>query len=167
MLPIITSHAGDIELFPDPVPKDWVLDGCPEARAHRIARSSDDGMWITVWACSRGTFRWHYNVDETAHILSGEVLIIDDSGTERRLRAGDTAFFPAGTSVVWHVTREVRKLAVCRVPVPKPVVAGSKLWGRIRNRLRRTSFATARCAPPAVVGENSPSLTSGSSILCE
>jgi len=140
MLPIVTSHAADRELLPDRIPDGWILAGCPRARTAGIARSNDDGMWTGVWACTPGTFRWHYNVDEMAHILSGEVVIIDEAGMERRLGAGDTAFFPAGTSAIWHVTQEVRKLAVCRVPVPKSVVVGSKLWGRIRNWLRRRHF---------------------------
>ena len=150
MLPIVTSHASDMELLPDPIPKDWILDGCPQACAAGLARSSDDGLWITVWACTRGRFRWHYNVDETAHILSGEAVIIDESGTERRLGPGDIAFLPAGTSVIWQIAREVRKLAVCRVPMPKPVVAGSKLWGRVCNRIRRHLSATGLWLLPAL-----------------
>jgi uncharacterized cupin superfamily protein len=148
VLPIITSHSADIELSPEPIPKDWILAGHPRARAAAIARSADEGMWITAWACTPGSFRWHYNVDETAQILSGEVFIIDQArtmdqaSTERRLGPGDTAYFPAGTSIIWHITQEVRKLAVCRVPVPKPVVVGSKLWGRMRNRLRRRHFVS-------------------------
>ena len=147
MLPIITSHSADIELSPEPIPKGWILAGHPRARAAAIARSADEGMWITAWACTPGSFRWHYNVDETAQILSGEVFIIDQArtmdraSTEWRLGPGDTAYFPAGTSIIWHITQEVRKLAVCRVPVPKPVVVGSKLWGRIRNWLRRRHSA--------------------------
>jgi uncharacterized cupin superfamily protein len=96
-MPIITSHSADIELSPEPIPKDWILAGHPRARAAAIARSADEGMWITAWACTPGSFRWHYNVDETAQILSGEVFIIDQASTERRLGPGDTAYFPAGT----------------------------------------------------------------------
>jgi uncharacterized protein len=144
VLPIVTSHPADIELSPEPIPKDWILAGQPRARAAAIARSADEGMWVTAWACTPGSFHWHYNVDEMAQILVGEVFIIDEAGIERRLGPGDVAYFPAGTSAVWRITQEVRKLAMCRVPVPKPVIVGSKLWGRMRNRIRRLHYRASQ-----------------------
>ena len=137
MLPIITTYPADTELAPEPIPNGWILDGLPQARAAAIARAADDGMWIAAWACTPGKFRWHYDVDETVHILSGEVFIIDDLGIKQRLGSGDTAFFPAGTSIIWHITKEVRKVAVCRTPVAIPVVLASKVWRRLVKAFRR------------------------------
>lgn len=37
-----------------------------------------------------------YAVDETVHIISGEVFVTDGSGATRRLGPGDMAFVPAG-----------------------------------------------------------------------
>src|SRR5882724_6597249 len=90
---IVTANPATIELAPSPFPAEWVLEGRPQARATAIARSRDGAMTVVAWSCTKGRFQWHYSVDEMVHILSGEVFITDQSGTERRLGPGDTAFF--------------------------------------------------------------------------
>jgi uncharacterized protein len=119
-----------IELAPSPFPAEWVLKGSPQAQATAIAHSRDGAMTVIAWSCTEGRFRWHYQVDEMAHILSGEVLVTDESGTERRLGPGDTVFFPAGSTSVWQVTKAVRKVAVCHVAMPKLVGFGLRAWNR-------------------------------------
>lgn len=114
---IITAKVMDTELDSAPFPQEWVLDGQPKAYNKQIASSSDGGLRIIVWACTVGRFRWHYAENEMLHIVSGEVFILDHTGAERRLGPGDTAFFPAGSSSIWRVTQEVRKLAVCHDPL--------------------------------------------------
>src|SRR6202051_2246268 len=115
---VVTANPGTVELSPSPFPSEWILDGCPRARATAIAHSRDGAMTVIAWSCTKGRFRWQYQVDEMAHILSGEVIITDQSGTERRLGPGDTAFFPAGSTSVWQVIRGGRKIGGCRVDVP-------------------------------------------------
>jgi hypothetical protein len=88
-------------------------------------------MTVIAWSCTKGRFRWRYHVGEMAHILSGEVIITDQSGGERRLGPGDTAFFPAGNSSVWQVIREVRKVAVCHVAAPKVVGLALRIWSKL------------------------------------
>lgn len=107
--PVVTACAAAVELDSAPFPQEWVLDGRPQARAKEIARSRDGAMTVIAWSCTKGRFRWQYLVDEMAHILSGEVVIVDHTDTERRLGPGDTAFFPAGSSSVWHVKDDVPK----------------------------------------------------------
>jgi uncharacterized protein len=131
---VVTANPATVELAPSPFPAEWVLDGCPRAQATAIAHSRDGDMMVIAWSCTKGRFRWHYTVDEMAHILSGEVFITDQCGTERRLGPGDTAFFPAGSSSIWLVTQEVRKIAVCRVALPRLLGLSLRIW----NRLCRT-----------------------------
>ena len=126
----VTVNPATVELAPSPFPAEWVLEGCPQAQATAIAHSRDGAMTVIAWSCTEGRFRWQYQVDEMAHILSGEVFVTDQSGTERRLGAGDTVFFPAGSSSVWQVTRAVRKVAVCHVAVPKLVGLGLRAWNK-------------------------------------
>jgi uncharacterized protein len=136
-LPIVTATPADVELGSAPFPQAWVLDGTPQACAKEIARSRDGAMTTVVWSCSQGRFRWHYSVDEMVHLLSGEVFIRDDhADAERRLGPGDTAFFPAGSSAVWRVTQDVRKVAVCRVAVPRPVGFALRAWGFLGRSMR-------------------------------
>jgi hypothetical protein len=88
-------------------------------------------MSVTAWSCTKGRFRWQYQVDEMAHILSGEVILTDQSGTERRLGPGDTVFFASGSWCIWEVTQDVRKVAVCHVAVPRLVSLGLRIWNKL------------------------------------
>ena len=80
-----------------------------------------------VWTCTPGKFHWHYTVDETLYILEGEVFVTNEKDEVRRLGPGDLAFFPAGSQSVWHVTKDLRKIAFCRQSMP--LVAGFALRG--------------------------------------
>src|SRR4029077_15235355 len=117
--PILFSAPADIELAPDPIRPNWIIEGKPEARSRRLAGSAGGTASVMAWSCTAGRFTWCYAVDETVHIISGEVFVTDGSGATRRLGPGDTAFFPAGSRSTWTIPNEVRKLAVavtaCRV----------------------------------------------------
>jgi uncharacterized cupin superfamily protein len=110
---------GDAELAPNPINPDWIIEGNAQARAKRLAESADGTSSVMAWSCTPGRFEWHYEVDETVHIISGEVLVTDEKGAIHRLGPGDMAFFPAGSHSVWQVTKPVRKLAVCRHSSPR------------------------------------------------
>jgi uncharacterized cupin superfamily protein len=71
--------------------------------------------WSSEWKAERASA---YGVEETVHVISGEVFITNDDGAERRLGPGDMAFFPAGSRSLWRVPCAVRKLAVCRHSLP-------------------------------------------------
>jgi hypothetical protein len=88
-------------------------------------------MTVIAWSCTKGRFRWQYRVDEMVHILSGEVIVTDQSGTERHIGPGDTAFFPAGSSSVWQVIQDVRKVADCHVAVPQVVGLALRIWSKL------------------------------------
>ena len=125
---IVTANPAEVQLDPSPFPEEWVLEGRPQACAKEIARSDDARMKVIVWSCTQGRFRWQYSVDEMVQILSGEVFITDGDGKERRLGPGDTAFFRSGSWSVWHVTQDVRKVAVCRPAMPRMVDFGLRAW---------------------------------------
>jgi len=133
--PIVIASAASAHLQPAdldlaPIPKSWILSGAPEARNKRLANSHDRTSSIVVWDCTIGHFNWHYVEDETLVVLSGEAFITNDRGEERRLAAGDMGFFPAGSSATWRVTSRVRKVAILRRTIPRPVVFGVRVWGR-------------------------------------
>jgi uncharacterized protein len=64
------------------------------------------------------------------HIISGEAFVTDEGGVERRL-GPDMAFFPAGSRSLWHVPIAVRKLAVCRHALPKPLGFAVRAWKKL------------------------------------
>jgi uncharacterized cupin superfamily protein len=106
-------------LKPAPIAAAWIIQGAPCARARELVRSSD-GTCVTVdWDCTAGTFHWYFVSEETVHILAGSVSVTDAAGFSMILGPGDVAVFPAGRWMVWQVETYVRKLAVCRYPVPR------------------------------------------------
>ena len=131
----------DIELLDDPIRPHWIIEGTPQARSKRLAQSADGTAMIMAWSCTAGRFEWHYTVDETVHIISGEVHVTDEKGEIRRLGPGDMAFFPAGSRSIWHVPHRVRKLAVCRHSMPRPL--GTML--RALEQAHRDRRLGARC----------------------
>jgi uncharacterized cupin superfamily protein len=146
---VVTANPATVELSPSPFPAEWVREGSPQAQATAIAHSRDGAMTVIAWSCTKGRFRWQYHVDEMAHILSGEVFITDQSGTERRLGPGDTVFFAAGSWSDWHVIKDVRKVAVCHVAVPKVVGLGLRVWSKL---CRTVSELLGLDAEPAAAG---------------
>ena len=128
---IVVALPAQVDLAPAPIPTDWILAGKPEARSKQLVRSRDGASSIMAWSCTAGRFNWRYTVDETVHIISGEVFITDETGEERRLGPGDMAFFPAGSSSMWRVPSEVRKLAVCRHALPQPLGFALRAWKKL------------------------------------
>ncbi len=138
--PIVFAAPADIELGPNPINPDWIIDGKPVARSRRLAESADGTSSVMAWTCTPGRFQWHYAVDETVHIISGEVFVTDEQGRTHRLGPGDMAFFPAGSRSVWEVTKDLRKLAVCRHSMPRPFGVVLRAYNKLFHRL--TGFPT-------------------------
>jgi uncharacterized cupin superfamily protein len=132
---IVATHIDTVALKPAPINSDWVLEGSPVARAGEIARSTDGTTLSAVWDCTAGTFDWHFGVDETVHIVEGEVEVSAPGFGPRMLRAGDAALFRAGTTARWHVPAYVKKIAYCRHPLPRPLGFVLRAAGRIRSML--------------------------------
>src|SRR5215831_9454365 len=119
------------DLAPAPIHPGWIIAGNTEARSRQLARSQDGASSVMAWSCTAGRFNWQYTVDETVHIISGEVFITNEKGEECRLGPGDMAFFPAGSRSTWWVPVEVRKLAVCRQAMPMPFGFALRAWNKV------------------------------------
>lgn len=123
------SHAMDMEL--SPINPDWIISGEPVARMSHHSRSGDRASYTALWDCTAGTFRWFFGWDETVHILEGEVHVTGEDGSIHLLRAGDVAYFKAGTWATWRVDSYVRKVAFLRRPFPWPIAFAY----RVKNKL--------------------------------
>ena len=110
-------------------------------RTWSVVRSHDRTSDIVVWECTAGRFECRYSVDEVVMVVSGEAFITGENGEERRLGPGDLGFFPAGTSCVWRVPESVRKIAVLRETMWRPLGLGLKVCKRL---LRIAGIAAAR-----------------------
>src|SRR5258708_24114343 len=63
----------------------------------------------------------------------------------------DTVFFPAGSWSDWHVTKDVRKIAVFRVAVPKLVGLGLRIWNRLCRTVRSEEHTSELQSPDHLV----------------
>lgn len=109
------------DLRPDPIPREWIREGNPTARRKLLVGSSDDMASTHMWDCTAGRFDWHYKADEVIYVVEGFVLVEDRAGRRRRLEAGDTFLFPAGSSFYWTVPHYIRKIAFLHAPLSRKV----------------------------------------------
>ena len=87
----------------------WVKDGKPNFRATEFFKSHDGKTSSGIFECDGpSTFEWHYQLDETVYVLDGGVDV-DYQGKQFSLKPGETAFFRAGTTATWHVSKGIRK----------------------------------------------------------
>jgi uncharacterized cupin superfamily protein len=59
-------------------------------------------VWAGVWTCGQQEWTSPFDVDETFHVVSGQLRITAD-GETHELTAGTTAFFPKGLDAHWTV----------------------------------------------------------------
>lgn len=130
---IVATAPDDLEMEPCPVEPSWIIAGNPVARRSLHSRSADDQATTAIWDCTAGTFHWHFGWDETVVILEGEVRVTGEDGAERVLKVGDIAYFPAGSSAIWHIDDYVRKIAFGRREFPGAVNLALKLRDKFRR----------------------------------
>ncbi|HLH87429.1 MAG TPA: cupin domain-containing protein [Xanthobacteraceae bacterium] len=164
MQPIVIVPAAAPELAPAPIPQDWILSGTPEARSRQLAHSRDRASSVMAWSCTAGRFTWQYSVDETVHIIEGEVYVTDENGREHRLGPGDSAFFPAGSRSTWHVPVSVRKVAVCRQAMPRLFAFGLRGWNMLARFMKAIFWPPEEAqadplAPKAPAAAGAPELS--------
>ena len=139
-----------VDLTSSPINRDWIVEGDPKARNALLAQSRDRKSCTLIWDCTPGTFVWHYDIDETIHILEGSIVLDDGVSPSRRLGPGDVVFFPAGAVVHWTVETHVRKLAFFRRQKPKALEILARVVRKGRAVLRSSSGAGS--AAPARPG---------------
>jgi uncharacterized cupin superfamily protein len=133
---IIGLGASKAELMPSPIRPNWVLEGNPVACNQLLSVSADGNARSYIWDCTAGRFNWFYKADETIYVIEGGVVLTDGTGTARRLCAGDTIFFPAGAHAEWHVENYIRKFALVRTPLPKPLVLAGHGYRFVKRLIR-------------------------------
>jgi uncharacterized protein len=128
---IVMASPASVALEPEPIPPEWILSGTPIARSKHLVRSRDWTSSVVVWDCTPGQFRWHYNQDETILVISGAAFLLLENGEERRFGPGDVGFFPAGTTCKWRVSEHIRKVAVLKEDMWRPLGFGVKAWKKV------------------------------------
>ena len=142
-LPSILLSNTKVELKSAPINPAWIVEGMPTARNAELSRSRDGTACTLIWDCTPGKFMWHYDTEETIHILEGSIVLDDGNAPARRLGSGDVVFFPAGAKVHWTVEEHVRKLAFFRRPLPKPLEVVVRGLRQARHAVKRTKAQSA------------------------
>ncbi|MFC3690917.1 cupin domain-containing protein [Chenggangzhangella methanolivorans] len=146
----VSAALAGLELQSSPIEPSWILAGDPRAEGALHSQSADACSSTTVWACSAGKFRWNFVWDETVYIVSGSVVVTDETGATSTISAGDVAYFAAGSWATWEIADHVKKVAFCRKPFPTPVVAAMSAKRRLWKLLRRGPGIAAPVAGPGL-----------------
>ncbi len=125
------TSQGDLD--DSPIRKEWIIAGHPITRSRLLSRSADGSSSTHIWDCTAGRFNWHYTIDETVYVIEGSVIVKDRTGHSQTVNAGDTIFFPAGSSAEWTVERYVRKVAFLRAPVPRILAFPYRALRRVKR----------------------------------
>ncbi len=116
-----------------PINSDWIIEGAPSARCASLSRSADGSTWTDLWDCTAGSFYWHYQCNETIHILDGHAVITDCDGAIWHLNAGDVMQFRYATRARWDVPQYIRKVAFCSESVPRSLLALLRAGNRMQQ----------------------------------
>ena len=147
--PIICGTTA-VDLTASPIDPAWVRAGHPVARNALLSQSRDRAACTLVWDCTPGEFEWHYDSDETIHILEGSVVLDDGVAAPRRVGPGDVILFPQGAVVRWTVETHVRKLAFFHRPLPAPLALVSRAVGKAKRAVRGRLMPGAAPRPVSI-----------------
>jgi hypothetical protein len=90
-----------------------VIDGDPTEIGHNYFTDGTGQLTAGVWECTPCTTRIDsYPVDEFCFILSGTVVVTDDSGHAETFKPGDSFVIPKGLKCTWHMPETTRKYYV-------------------------------------------------------
>jgi uncharacterized cupin superfamily protein len=106
---VIAESVTDATLGPAPIPNEDIVSGSPEGSTVVLRSSEDFTRNNGIWECTPGKFYLPHTYEETVTILRGRVTVTPEGGEPSELHAGDTAFFPAGTRVLWEIHETLRK----------------------------------------------------------
>ncbi len=90
-----------------------VIAGNPTEIGHNYFTDSSGQLTAGVWECTPCTSKIDsYPVDEFCIILSGTVVLTDDTGHSETFRPGDGFVIPKGLKCIWHMPEATRKYYV-------------------------------------------------------
>ncbi len=92
-------------------PNDWIDDpDVPGSQMHELVHEGDLWAGLTRILDMSGPIPWTPHRRETIHVLEGSVKIEIEGRPPLDIGPGDIASFPAGLSMIWHVTAPFKEL---------------------------------------------------------
>ncbi len=92
-----------------------IVDGTQvgEFRGLEPKGASANELDVCVWRSDPATYDYLFEKDEAFFVVAGAATIeLADTGERIELRAGDVAYFSAGTRSVWTITQPFKKFVV-------------------------------------------------------
>jgi Predicted enzyme of the cupin superfamily len=92
-----------------------IIDGTQVGEFHQIEPTGDsaDKLDACLWRSDPATYDYLFEGDEAFHVLEGAATVeLPDTGEKVELRAGDVAYFAAGTRSIWTITKPFKKFTV-------------------------------------------------------
>ncbi len=97
-------------------PEDKCIRGRPLQRTWHHFTSEDGKFFAGIWEAEPGCWKVSYTENEFCQILAGRSVLRDESGRERKLKAGDNFTIPRGFNGEWEVLETTRKIYVIYEP---------------------------------------------------
>jgi uncharacterized cupin superfamily protein len=92
-----------------------IVDGVRVGEFHQIEPTSGSAKELDacLWRSDPATYDYRFDRDEAFHVLEGAATInLLDTEEKVELRAGDVAYFSAGTRSIWTITEPFKKFTV-------------------------------------------------------
>jgi uncharacterized cupin superfamily protein len=91
-----------------------LIEGAQVGEFHQLEPvGSDDRLDVCVWRADPATYDYLFEDDEAFHVVEGAAIVeLPDSDERIDLRAGDVAYFRAGTRSIWTITQPLKKFTV-------------------------------------------------------
>ena len=92
-----------------------IIDGTQAGEFHQIepGGASAHKLDACLWRSDPATYDYLFEADEAFHVVEGAATVeLPDTGERIELRAGDVAYFSAGTRSVWTITQPFKKFMV-------------------------------------------------------
>jgi hypothetical protein len=89
-----------------------ILEGAPQAEVHWLVATPEPAYYAGLWKAQPCRFRWRFDLQEVAHILSGRVYVTLEDGSVLDLRPGTLAHFPRGMETIWEIVQPLHKVFI-------------------------------------------------------
>jgi uncharacterized cupin superfamily protein len=89
-----------------------IINGAQIGEFHQVEPGgpSVDKLDVGLWHSDPATYDYLFEGDEAFHVVEGAATVeLPDTGERIELRAGDVAYFRAGTRSVWTITEPFKK----------------------------------------------------------